>query len=287
MTDRDDELLAGYAREGSDAAFTALVTRHVNLVYATARRLAGNPAHAEEITQAVFIILARKAGGLRRGTILPAWLYQTTRFTAANFMKGERRRQHREQEAVMQSTLHEPERVAWEQLTPLLDEAMGRLAEGDRSALVLRFFEGKTLQEVGAKLNLSESAAHKRVSRALEKLRGIFTKRGVTLPAAMIAAAVGANSVQAAPAEVGASVAAGALGKAASAGALQWVVGATLRQMLWLKLQPAVLTVIGLSLVGGAGVLSWQARSPSYSARARLQAPVVTNAAPPTNESPM
>src|SRR5204863_5586699 len=134
MSDQDDELLSRYARGGSEPAFTGLVTRHVNLVYATALRLAGNPAHAEEITQAVFIILARKARSLGPGVILSAWLYQTTRFTAANFMKGERRRQRREQEAYMQSTLTEPETVAWEQITPLLDEAMGRLTEGDRSA---------------------------------------------------------------------------------------------------------------------------------------------------------
>src|SRR5437773_2138640 len=109
MGDQDHELLARYARDGSEPAFTELVARHVNLVYGTARRLAGNPAHAEEITQAVFIILARKARSLRRDIILSTWLYQTTRFTAANFIKGERRRQRREQEAVMQSTLSESE----------------------------------------------------------------------------------------------------------------------------------------------------------------------------------
>src|SRR5438309_247463 len=111
----DDQLLAEFTRVQSETAFAALVTRHVNLVYSAALRFAGNPHHAEEITQAVFIILARKAGGLRRGTVLSGWLYQTARLTAANFVKGEIRRQNREQEAYMQSTLTEPD-AAWEQI---------------------------------------------------------------------------------------------------------------------------------------------------------------------------
>ena len=110
----------------SEAAFAALVARYVNLVYSTALRFTGNPHHAEEITQAVFIILARKAGGLLRGAVLSGWLYQTARLTAANFVKGEIRRHRREQEAYMQSILNEPEAAAWEQIAPLLDEAMGR-----------------------------------------------------------------------------------------------------------------------------------------------------------------
>src|SRR5437016_2836369 len=125
----DHELVAEFARSESEEAFAALVTRYVNLVYSAALRFAGNPHDAEEITQAVFIILARKAGTLRRGAVLSGWLYQTARLTAANFVKGKIRRQHREQEAYMQSTLNQPEPAAWEQIAPLLDEAMGRLGE--------------------------------------------------------------------------------------------------------------------------------------------------------------
>ena len=175
MTELDDhELLAEFARNESEAAFAALVARYVNLVYAAALRFTGNPHHAEEITQAVFIILARKAGSLRRGTVLSGWLYQTARLTAANFVKGEVRRQRREQEAFMQSTLTEPDAAAWEKIAPLLDEAMGRLGESDRNAVVLRLFENKTAQEVATTLKLNEGAARKRVSRALEKLRKYF-----------------------------------------------------------------------------------------------------------------
>src|ERR1017187_10389668 len=212
MTELDDHaLLAEFARSESEAAFAALVARHVPLVYSAARRFAGNhPQHAEEITQAVFIILARKAGKLSLRTVLSGCLYQVARLTAANFVKGEIRRQRREQEAYMQSTLNEPD-AAWEQIAPLLDEAMGQLGETDRNAVVLRFFENKTAQEVGAALGLTEAAAHKRQNRALEKLRKFFTRRGVALSDAAIAGAVSANAVQAAPAGLAAAITAVAL----------------------------------------------------------------------------
>src|ERR1017187_9926464 len=188
MTERDDiALLREFAATESEAAFAALVERHVNLVYSTALRRVGGAHTAQEITQAVFIILARKAKSLGAKTILAGWLHQTARLTAANFVKGEIRRQNREQEAYMQSTLTEPDPAVWKQIAPFLDEAMGRLGETDRNAILLRFFENKTAQEVGAALKLNEAAAHKRISRALEKLRKTFRQRGVTLTATVLA----------------------------------------------------------------------------------------------------
>jgi RNA polymerase sigma factor (sigma-70 family) len=159
MADADDrELLAEYARNGSEAAFATLATRYVNLVYSAALRVTKNPHDAEEVTQAVFVVLARKAGGLRPGTVLPGWLYQTARHAAANFVRGGIRRQRREEEAYMQSSLNEPEGEVWECIAPLLEEVMGSLNETDRDAVVLRFFEGKTNREVGAALKVSEAA---------------------------------------------------------------------------------------------------------------------------------
>jgi RNA polymerase sigma factor (sigma-70 family) len=218
MTGLDDhELLAEYVRNESEAAFATLVARYVNLVYSAGLRFTGNPHHAEEITQAVFVILARKAGGLRRGTVLSGWLYQTARLTAANFVKGEIRRHRREQEVYMQSTLTGPEPAAWEQIAPLLDEAMGRLGETDRNAVVLRFFENKTARQVATALKLSEAAAHKRVSRALEKLHRYFAKRGVSSTTAIIAGAISAHSVQAAPVALAKTVTALAVANGAAA----------------------------------------------------------------------
>jgi len=256
MTELDDHaLLSAYAHTASEAAFAALVARYVNLVFSTARRFTGNPHHAEEVTQAVFIILARKAGSLRRGTVLSGWLYQTARLTAANFVKGEIRRQNREQETYMQSTLCEPEGAAWEQIEPLLDEAMGQLGEADRNAVLLRFFENKTAREVGATLKLNEAAAHKRVNRALEKLRKFFTKRGVALSGTLIAGAVAGNSVQAAPAGLAATVTAAAAKGTTAAASIAALVKGTTKVMAWGKIKLAVGTGAAALLGSGAVVV--------------------------------
>jgi RNA polymerase sigma factor (sigma-70 family) len=251
----DHELLAEFARSESEAAFAALAARYVNLVYSTARRFAGDPHHAEEITQAVFIILAHKAGKMSPRTVLSGWLYQTARLTAANFVKGEIRRQHREQEAYMQSILTNPEAAAWQQLAPHLDEAMGRLGETDRNAIVLRFFENKTAREVGAALKLTEAAAHKRVNRALDKLRKIFSKRGLTLSSVIIAGAVSANSVQAAPAGLAATISTTAVKGAAVAATVSSLVKGTLKIMAYTKLKLAVGIAAGIILAGGATMM--------------------------------
>ena len=134
------ELLRQYADRNSDEAFAALVARHVNLVYAAALRKTGNADAAAEITQAVFIILSKKAGRLSQRTILSGWLYQTTRLAAANFLRTEIRRVRREQEAYMQSLANETEPELWPQMAPLLEDAMGQLREKDRNAIALRFF---------------------------------------------------------------------------------------------------------------------------------------------------
>ena len=134
----DMDLLRQYAVGNSDAAFAALVSRHINLVYSAALRKTGNPHAAEEITQAVFIILARKASRILDKTILPGWLYQTARLTASSYLRRETRRIRREQEAFMQSESHTvAPNETWEQLAPLLEDAMGQLGDKDRAAVVL------------------------------------------------------------------------------------------------------------------------------------------------------
>jgi RNA polymerase sigma factor (sigma-70 family) len=261
MPESDDiALLKRYAEENSEAAFAELVARHVNLVYSAALRSVGNAHAAEEITQAVFIILARKAKSLikpslRRGgaaAILSGWLYQTARLTAANYLRGEIRRQNREQEAYMQTILNEPESETWRQIAPLLEDAMGRLGEKDRNAIVLRFFENKNLNEVGLALGASEDAAKMRVNRALEKLRKIFSKRGVNSTTAVIAGAVSANSVQTAPLALAKTISVVATAKGAAAGGstLALVKGA-LKIMAWTKAKAAVVTAAVVILAAG------------------------------------
>jgi RNA polymerase sigma factor (sigma-70 family) len=217
----EHSLLRQFVDHQSEPAFAALVDRHVNLVYSVALRQTGNPHHAQEITQAVFITLARKAGQLRHEKALSSWLFQTTRLTANNFLRSEFRRHQREQEAYMQSTLNVSTGEVWPRIAPVLDTAVEKLCETDRRAILLRFFEGRNLSEVGTALGISEAAAEKRVSRALEKLRKLFGKRGLTLSAAAIGAAVSANAVQAAPGTLAATVTTAALsGTAATAATL-------------------------------------------------------------------
>src|ERR1035437_3507524 len=249
----DAVLLELFSRDESEEAFAELVRRHIALVHSVALRHTENPEHAQEITQAVFIILARKAASLVRKTVLSGWLYHTARLTAANFRRSEFRRARREQEAYMQSTLEEPAPDAvWQELAPMLDDAMAHLGEKDRNAVVLRYFENKSLEDVGMALGLEERAAQKRVSRALEKLRRIFSKRGVVLSAAMIAGAVSLNSVQAAPAGLAAAVGATAVKGTLISATLTTLVKGTMHTMTWLKIKFAA--GVGLAtLVAGGG----------------------------------
>ena len=177
----DHELLAEFVKNGSESAFAALVARYVNLAYSTALRHTNNPHHAEEITQAVFILLARKAGSISSKVVLSGWLYQAARLTAANHRRDNQRRQQREQQAIMESALNVPADEPWKLIAPILDEAMNALGVTDRDAVLLRYFENKPLAEVGAALGVSEAAAEKRVSRALERLHAMLTRQGVSI----------------------------------------------------------------------------------------------------------
>ena len=248
----DHELLTRFARTGDEAAFATLVTRHVNLVWSAARRFTGDDTLAGEVTQAVFIILAQKAGRISAKTVLTGWLYQTARLTAANALKENRRRQQREHQAYMEATLTPNEtNEAWQQLAPVLDEAMHALRTADRDAVLLRFFENKTLADVGAALGVTEDAARVRVNRALDKLRALLAKQGIKFGATLLATAVVENSLQAAPTALAAKVSVIAAKGAATTTSITTLVKGTLKIMAWTKAQTAI--VVGAVVLLAAG----------------------------------
>src|SRR2546427_5469033 len=199
MTDSQN-LLAEYVQTGSDAAFCELVTRYLDLVYWTAFRLVEGDAHrAEDVAQTVFVDLTRKARTLSKDVMLGGWLHRHTCFVAAKAMRSNRRRQFRERQAVEMNAQqdHSAENLA--QVAPMLDEAINRLGAQDRAAILLRFFEQRDLRSVGEALGSSENAAQKRVTRSLERLRTLLTRRGVTLSAAGLATALAGEAITAAP----------------------------------------------------------------------------------------
>src|SRR4051812_14448955 len=158
MTDRD--LLIAYVRDCSDEAFSELVRRHVDMVHSAAIRQTGNYEQARDVTQSVFLILARKASTLRPEIFVAGWLYRTARFVALEAIRSERRRKLREQ-TMMQPIETEPEdpEEIWKQVSPALEEVMEKLRDADRDAIMLRFFKGLNFREVGAQLGIPEDAA--------------------------------------------------------------------------------------------------------------------------------
>src|ERR1043165_2827764 len=169
----DLELLHDYARHKSEEAFTALVHRHLNLVYSAALRQVRSPQLAEEVVQSAFMDLARQAPQLAPDTVLTAWLYQVTRRTAINVVRREARRQIREQVASELTAMNAPGND-WTHVEGILDEAMDALDDTDRTAVLLRYFENKSLREVGQLLGATDNAAQKRIGRAVERLREFF-----------------------------------------------------------------------------------------------------------------
>jgi RNA polymerase sigma factor (sigma-70 family) len=213
----DHELLREWVTHGSQTAFAQLVDRHIHLVYSTARRRLADPHLAEDITQQVFALLARKASRLDSRIILSGWLYRTTRNLGAETARREQRRHQRERVAaeLMNDTTENP----WRLIEPWLEEAMETLRPADHDAVVLRYFERKDLKAVGAALGLSDDAAQKRLSRAVEKLRRFFARRGRTLSASAIIGGISVGAVQAAPASLAPAVVAASVAAMGAAGA--------------------------------------------------------------------
>jgi RNA polymerase sigma factor (sigma-70 family) len=253
----DSELIAQYVTTGSEAAFAQLVNRHIDLVYAAARRQSRDVHDTEDITQSAFIVLARKACKLPRKTNLSAWLLTTTRYIAWNVRSAAARRQHHEQRAAaMANTTETRAAPVVEPVEPLLDQALSRLGTRDRNAVALRYLQGKSVAEVAAAMGVSTGAAQRRVNRAIEKLRGYFRRRNIPLDSAACAAALARQSALLAPPALAARVATQSLATgAAAAGPCALLADAAIRSLAWMQAQLIASAVAVVLIVGGVGAV--------------------------------
>lgn len=251
------DLLTRYSRDGEESAFAEIVRSQLDWVYTAARRIVVDPHLAEDVTQSVFLALAREAGAvahrLAEGMPLSAWLHRTTRNVAAKLVRTEERRRAREHQFVMNPDSLETNgggEPAWDDLAPHLDAAIAELPDPDRDALLLRYFERRTSREIGNCLGIGEEAAQKRVTRAMERLRGELEARGIPVSVASLSGSVATHAVQAAPAGLAAAIQSLTAGISAAGGGgfLAW-------------LSPNAIAVgSGLVAVGLAVTLTWQAR---------------------------
>ena len=261
-TTPDRDLVRSYASEGSETAFRALVGRHVDLVFATALRQVGDTGLAEEITQNVFVHLARKAPALAGHETIAGWLHRSAILESKARFRAEMRRRRREEVAAALAETESAGRDPAADLSPLLDEALLQLREADRLALVLRFLEERSLREVGTSLGIDEYAARKRVSRALSRVTEFFRNRGFALPPAGGAALL-SRVTQAAP-----TVPAGLASSAAAAGL---AAGGPASGFGLLLLSVISLTKTQTALLCGVLVLAplaWQSASLAHAQRA-------------------
>lgn len=261
----DQQLLRDYAESHSEPAFAELVRRHVDLVYSAALRMVCDSHQAEDVTQNVFIALSQNAGRLADHPVLSGWLHRTTQNLAANAVRTTIRRQTREQEAAaMNELLTAESEGSWDDIAPHLDQALGELAEADRNALLLRYFERKSAREMAQTLGVSDEAAQKRVTRAVERLRESFAKLGFTFGASGLVAVISANAVQAAPVGLAATIS-----TAAAFASTTCTTAATATTIKTLAMTTLQKTLIGTALVAAIGTGIYKARE---SAAGRRQA---------------
>ena len=260
----NQKLLAEYAANGSETAFRELVARYVNFVYSAARRLVGEQAHlAEDVTQVVFINLARKGRSLSRGVQLGGWLHQHTYHVATKAVRSERRRQSREREALEMNHLQDDSEANLRRVEPILDEAITQLGTADRTAILLRFFERRDFHAVGEALGSNEDAARMRVKRALEKLHVLLKHRGVALSITALATLLTTGSVTAAPAGLALAASRAALAGAAAgtAGKLTLIKLMTMTKLKTLMTIKPIPTTLFLAAVVTALVVYRQSQS--------------------------
>lgn len=255
----DAQLLREFAEHGGENAFSEIVQRHTNLVYSAALRQIESPEIAAEISQNVFVSLARGAKTLAprlaAEASLAGWLCRSARNLSLNHRRNEFRRQTRERHAMEQLISIPDDAPDWETLRRVLDDAMSELSETDYDALVLRFFQNQDFRAVGAAIGVNDDTAQKRVTRALDKLRDLLAQRGIRTTAVALGIAITANAVQAAPVGLVATISAAAL--AGTVATTSTLIATATKTIGMSSLQKTIITATIAVLVG---VAIYQAR---------------------------
>jgi RNA polymerase sigma factor (sigma-70 family) len=247
----NQQQLLQYVQTGSDEAFAEIVTRYLDLVYSVALRSVEGDTHlAEDVAQTVFADLARLAGSLPAKTMLGGWLHRHTCFLAANTMRAERRRRARERAAAELRALDSKAEPPMDAIGPILDDAVNQLAEPDRLAILLRFFEERDFRGVGEVLGSNEDAARMRVHRALEKLQELLKRRGISTSAAGLGLLLSANAVQSTPAGLASTISKAAVLAPLTTQSAAALAGKTL---VMTTLQKSLVTG-AIALLGGASL---------------------------------
>ena len=276
----DLQLLKQYVKDGSQDAFAAIVRRHVDLVYGTARRLVGDEQLAEDVAQAAFLVLAQKAKQVEPGR-LAGWLVNATRLAAHEARRGKlTREKHEWRAAQMRSSKggEDADEPTLAELSPLLDEALCRLREADRTAVAMRFLQGRSFAEVAAAMGSSEEAARKRVERAVEKLRGVFMKKGLAPSVGGLMVVLAAHQAQAAPAGLAGSISATAISGGTGTSAI--LAKGAMTMMMMAKVKVAAVVVLVIAAAVGVGIAAQPTTAPVSAASAAQPAtdPAATQA---------
>jgi RNA polymerase sigma factor (sigma-70 family) len=257
----DSELLSRYVR-GSEEALAELVRRHVDLVYGAALRQVRDPGLAEDVTQQVFIALSRKAPRLVGRAVLAAWLYNATRYLALDALKMRARRRRHERKAA-EMARHRPEgdsrRLEWDEIEGVLDGAMARLSRGDRTLLLLRYWQGHDTVELAGILRISDDTVRKRLSRATERLRKLLARNGAGVSVAALGPLLAANVIPPAPSHLTAKVIGVAINKAVGSAA---AAKGTALVMATIKAKSIVVAVVAVAAVGGAAYVTKELIAP-------------------------